>query len=146
MFLMAKMRILAKTSENLKIKSMKKLLLSVAFLLVCSAGSVWAQSAIKHVEPVMHEAVDVAKPSETQATKASAKAGVSEVKEIGASKPAAKSCCANKSAGASSCSKEKESAAKSCDKSAKAAGKSSCCQKGGHVDAKADAPQENSKH
>lgn len=59
-------------------------------------------------------------------------------------KPAAASTSETKKdshgTGAACCSKK--SAAKSCGSEAKAAGKSSCCQKGGHTDAKAEGTTE----
>jgi len=126
---------------------MKKFILSVTFLLACSAGSVWAQSAVKTEGVQVIEPVEAAKPARLDAKQSAGSASSSEVKETGVSKPAAKSCCANKAAGSASCSKDKKDAADmSCDKSKKAAGKSSCCQKGGHSDAKADAPHDHSKN
>lgn len=128
---------------------MKKFILSITFLLACSAGSVWAQSAVKtEGVQVIVEPVEAVEPARVDSKKQPAvNASSSQVKEIGGSKPAAKSCCANKAAGSASCSKDKKEAAEmSCDKSKKAAGKSSCCQKGGHTDAKADAPHDHSKN
>ncbi len=87
---------------------------------VCSFSSALAQTAVQTEKAAV--ATDV------------------QQSEIAKEKPAAKaaSCCSKKSKDAKACS----------DKEAKsAAGKSSCCQKGGHTDAKAeDKDHANHKH
>ncbi|MFN0187309.1 MAG: hypothetical protein ACKVQV_01260 [Bacteroidia bacterium] len=91
---------------------MKKFLLAAAFVTVCSFSSALAQTAVQTEKATI---VNDAPQSEV-------------AKEKSAAKPAA-SCCSKKSKDAKACS----------DKEAKsAAGKSSCCQKGGHTDAKAE--------
>ncbi|MBK9638141.1 MAG: hypothetical protein IPO63_10115 [Bacteroidetes bacterium] len=93
---------------------MKKFLLAAAFVTVCSFSSALAQTAVQSEKAAV--ATDVQQ---------------SEIaKEKPAAKPAA-SCCSKKSKDAKACS-DKEKGEKS------AAGKSSCCQKGGHTDAKAE--------
>ena len=102
---------------------MKKFLLAAAFVTVCSFSSALAQTAVQTEKAAV--ATDV-QQSEVSKEKSSAK-------------PAA-SCCSKKSKDAKACS-DKEKSEKS------AAGKSSCCQKGGHTDAKAeDKSDANHKH
>jgi hypothetical protein len=101
--------------------NMKKFLLAAAFVTVCSFSSALAQTAVQTEKAAV--ATDVQQSD--------------AAKEKAAAKPAA-SCCSKKSKDAKACS----------DKEAKsAAGKSSCCQKGGHADAKAeDKDHANHKH
>lgn len=105
---------------NTKI-NMKKFLLAAAFVTVCSFSSALAQTAVQTEKASI---VNDAPQSEL-------------AKEKSAAKPAA-SCCSKKSKDAKACS-DKEKGEKS------AAGKSSCCQKGGHTDAKAE-EKDHSNH
>lgn len=106
--------------HNTKI-NMKKFLLAAAFVTVCSFSSALAQTAVQTEKASI---VNDAPQSEL-------------AKEKSAAKPAA-SCCSKKSKDAKACS-DKEKGEKS------AAGKSSCCQKGGHTDAKVD-EKDHSNH
>lgn len=104
---------------------MKKFLLAAAFVTVCSFSSALAQTAVQ---------------TSTQIEKATIvnDAVQTEAKEKTAPKAAAASCCSKKSKDAKACS-DKEKGEKS------TAGKSSCCQKGGHTDAKVE-EKDHSNH
>lgn len=93
---------------------MKKFLFLIGFLSLAGVTSTFAQS-IKHEDKVETSVAPI---------------------ELKAAPAATPSCCAKKATADKSCAGHEKAAAKSCSGNEKAAGKSSCCQKGGHADAK----------